>query len=111
MSDYTVETNFCDECQQHYVRVTGYVSRGETALAAYYAVCHGHPDHEVALDVILGTWGVEEEQTTRPFRAPSGLRERWPLIPSSPSRLTQRVTFPGCSGGLSDVPMHSSIHG
>lgn len=60
VSDYTVETKFCEECQQHYVRVTGYVSRDETALAAYYAVCHGHPDHEVALDVILGTWGVEE---------------------------------------------------
>lgn len=58
--DYTVETKFCEDCRQHYARVTGYVSKGDATLAAYYAVCHGHPDHEVALDVILGTWGVED---------------------------------------------------
>lgn len=58
--DYTVETKFCEDCQQHYARVTGWVSKGDATLAAYYAVCHGHPDHEVALDVILGTWGVED---------------------------------------------------
>jgi hypothetical protein len=37
--------------------VTGYVSRGNASLAAYYAVCHGHPDHEVSMDLMFGTWG------------------------------------------------------
>ncbi len=57
--DYSVETLFCEDCEQHYARVTGYVSHSESTLAAYYAVCHGHPEHEVALDLILGTWGSE----------------------------------------------------
>ena len=57
VSDYSVKTILCPACQQHYARVTGYVSQGQESLAAYYAVCHGHPDHEVALDLMLGTWG------------------------------------------------------
>ncbi len=56
--DYTVETQHCEDCDSHFVRVTGYVhERDGATLAAYYAVCHGHPEHEVALDLILGTWG------------------------------------------------------
>jgi hypothetical protein len=59
VQDYSVETLFCDDCQEHYARVTGYVSEGDGSLAAYYAVCHGHPHHEVAVDLILGTWGSD----------------------------------------------------
>lgn len=63
VSDYSVEAILCPDCQQHYARVTGYVSQGERPLAAYYAVCHGHPDHEVALDMIFGTWGAGGNMT------------------------------------------------
>lgn len=55
VSDYSVKTLYCEDCQQYYARVTGYVSQSESPVAAYYAVCHGHPEHEVALDLILGT--------------------------------------------------------
>jgi hypothetical protein len=58
VSDYTVATVLCPDCQQHYARVTGYVSQGDISLAAYYAVCHGHPNHEVSLDMMFGTWGT-----------------------------------------------------
>ncbi len=60
VSDYSFKTILCPDCQQHYARVTGYVSRGPVSLAAYYAVCHGHPDHEVSLDLMLGTWGTDD---------------------------------------------------
>lgn len=59
-SDYTVETPYCSECGTYYARATGFVNRGDVPVAAFYAVCHGHPDHEVAIDVILGTWGKDE---------------------------------------------------
>jgi hypothetical protein len=61
--DYTVETQYCEDCDSHFARVTGYVHEpndGPT-VATYYAVCHGHPHHEVALDVILGSWGDDAD--------------------------------------------------
>jgi hypothetical protein len=62
-TDHTIETRFCDDCATHYVRVTGFVHEpdGGPTLASYYAVCHGHPEHEVALDLVLGTWGSDDE--------------------------------------------------
>jgi hypothetical protein len=61
--DYEVETKYCSDCDSHYARVLGYVHEpndGPT-LATYYAVCHGHPEHEVALDFILGSWGDDAD--------------------------------------------------
>jgi hypothetical protein len=60
--EYKVETKYCDDCERHYARVTGFVHApdGGHTLAAYYAVCHGHPEHEVALDLVLGTWGDDD---------------------------------------------------
>ena len=54
-TDYEVETQHCADCDRHYARVTGYVHEADDGptLAAYYAVCHGHPEREVALDLIL----------------------------------------------------------
>lgn len=60
VSDYSVVTLHCDEYTGHYARVTGYVKEGGVSLAAYYAVCHGHPHHQVSLDVVLGTWGDDQ---------------------------------------------------
>ena len=61
-SDHTVETKYCPECETHYVRVTGFVHEPDDGptVASYYAVCHGHPEHEVALDLTLGTWGTDD---------------------------------------------------
>ena len=60
VSDYSINTLLCPDCGQHYARVTGYVGRGAACLAAYYAVCHGHPHHEVAVDLMFGTWGSSD---------------------------------------------------
>ena len=60
-SDYQVETKYCADCDGHYARVTGYVHMPDdgSTVAAYYAVCHGHPEHHAALDLVLGTWGAD----------------------------------------------------
>jgi hypothetical protein len=55
--DFQVETKHCEDCRTHYARVTGYVHQDDITLVSYYAVCHGHPDHEVSLDVTFGSWG------------------------------------------------------
>ena len=61
-TDHTVETTYCPDCETHYARVTGFVHEqdGGATLASYYAVCHGHPEHEVALDLTIGTWGTDD---------------------------------------------------
>ena len=63
VTKYTVETKFCTDCETHYARVTSFVHDPDSGatLAAYDAVCHGHPEHEVALDLVLGTWGTDDE--------------------------------------------------
>jgi hypothetical protein len=83
VQDYSVETLFCDDCQEHYARVTGYVSEGDASLAAYYAVCHGHPHHEVAVDLVLGTWGEnapDDHETFSCFIRPEGVMAVDPFV-------------------------------
>ena len=50
----------CADCREHFDHVTGYVNGPDGPFAVYFAACHGHPDHEAQIDVILGTWGTEE---------------------------------------------------
>ena len=58
-TDYEVRTDYCPDCDGHFARVIGHVHEPDNGatLASYHAVCHGHPDHEVAVDFILGSWG------------------------------------------------------
>ncbi len=50
----------CGGCGRTYDRVRGYVYRDGDAHAVYFAECHGHPAHEVWIDVILGSWGEDD---------------------------------------------------
>ena len=40
--------------------MTGFLHRGDLPYGAYFAACHRHPDHEVHIDVVLGTWGTDD---------------------------------------------------
>lgn len=86
-TDHTVETQHCAECDTHFMRVTGYVHApdGGPTLASYYAVCHGHPEHEIALDLTLGTWGDDAPDDYETFSclirpAPQGVRAVNPFV-------------------------------
>ncbi len=39
--------------------MTGFINDEGGAYAVYFAACHGHPEHEAQIDVVLGSWGVE----------------------------------------------------
>jgi hypothetical protein len=57
--DRTVRNTSCETCGQDFQHVTGYVNVEGGAYAVYFAACHGHPEHEAQIDVVLGSWGVE----------------------------------------------------
>ncbi|MBA2528373.1 MAG: hypothetical protein H0V19_00160 [Euzebyales bacterium] len=40
--------------------MTGFVYNGADAHAIYYAACHGHPEHEARLDVVIGSWCADD---------------------------------------------------
>lgn len=44
-------------CGGEYDHVTGFIDDGDTSVAAYFAYCHGHPEHEAGIDAVMGTWG------------------------------------------------------
>ena len=50
----------CEACGTGYEFVKGFVYRNGDAYAVYFAACHGHPEDEAVLDVILGTWGDDD---------------------------------------------------
>lgn len=50
----------CVDCGDDFDHITGYVNDPAGPYAVYFAACHGHPDHEAQIDVILGTWGTDE---------------------------------------------------
>lgn len=60
IDDRTVRTNTCPDCSRQYEHVTGFVLQDGDAYAVYFAACHGHPEHEAWIDVVLGTWGAED---------------------------------------------------
>jgi hypothetical protein len=59
VDDRTVRDKRCDECGDMYRHVTGFIKDDGGAYAPYFAACHGHPEHEAQIDVVLGTCGVE----------------------------------------------------
>jgi len=56
----TVRTKRCGDCGGTYDHVTGFVSSGDRSVAAYFASCHGHPEHQAGIDAVLGTWGQDD---------------------------------------------------
>jgi hypothetical protein len=59
ISERTVRRKTCGDCGVDYDHVTGFIDDGDTSVAAYFAYCHGHPDHEAGIDAVLGTWGLD----------------------------------------------------
>jgi hypothetical protein len=60
IGERTVREQACSSCGRAYAHVTGFVYAEGDAHAVYFAACHGHPDHEAWLDVVVGTWGGDE---------------------------------------------------
>src|SRR5437763_5202650 len=59
IEDRTVRLRECPDCTRPYEHITGFVVNDGVAHSIYYAACHGHPEHEVWLDMVLGTWGKD----------------------------------------------------
>ena len=57
--DRTVRNGSCRSCGEDFQHVTGFINDEGGAYAVYFAACHGHPEHEAQIDVVLGSWGVE----------------------------------------------------
>jgi hypothetical protein len=55
----TVRSQSCSSCGEAFQHITGYINDEGGSYAVYFAACHGHPEHEAQIDVVLGTWGVE----------------------------------------------------
>jgi hypothetical protein len=55
----TVRNKSCASCGEDFQHVTGFINDEGGACAVYFAACHGHPEHEAQIDVVLGSWGVE----------------------------------------------------
>jgi hypothetical protein len=79
----------CDHCGRDYAFVTGFVNDEVGGYAIYYAACHGHPEHEVQLDVALGRW--QDSTWTDAFtfscryRTDGAMSVDAPLLVSTPS--------------------------
>lgn len=65
IGDRTVRREVCPTCGAGFEHVTGFVTRDGVAHAAYYAACHGSPEHVAQIDVILGRWGDAATPTDR----------------------------------------------
>ena len=65
IDERTVRRRTCEHCGSNYEHVTGFVSADGDAHAAYFAACHGHPEHEAQIDVIVGPWGEGSEPEGR----------------------------------------------
>lgn len=59
VGDRTVTDARCGDCGRSYNFVKGFVWRDAEPWAVYFASCHGHPEHEAWIDVVLGGWGED----------------------------------------------------
>lgn len=57
--DRTVRNESCPSCGQAFDHVTGFINDEGGAYAVYFAACHGEPENEAQIDVVLGTWGAD----------------------------------------------------
>ena len=55
----TVRNKWCASCGEDFQHVTGFINDDGGACAIHFAACHGHPEHEAQIEVVLGSWGVE----------------------------------------------------
>lgn len=57
IAERKVRNRRCPDCGRAFEHVTGFVADAAGAHSVYFAACHGHPEHEAQIDVVLGTWG------------------------------------------------------
>jgi hypothetical protein len=62
IGDRTVRRQTCERCGRRYEHVTGFVYDDADAHSIYYAACHGRPEHDTWIDVVLGTWGDDDDE-------------------------------------------------
>ena len=55
----TVRDRTCTSCGEAFRHVTGFINDAAGPYAVYFAACHGHPDREAQIDVVLGSWGYD----------------------------------------------------
>ena len=58
ITERTVRRSDCPECGSTFDHVTGFLHLDADPYATYFAACHRHPEPEVQIDVVLGTWGT-----------------------------------------------------
>jgi hypothetical protein len=61
IGERTVRRQTCESCGRRYDHVTGFVYDDRDAHSIYYAACHGHPEPDAWIDVVLGTWGEDDD--------------------------------------------------
>lgn len=60
IDERTVRQKTCPRCGRSFEHVTGFVMEADGAHSVYFAACHGHPEHEAQIDVVLGTWTSDD---------------------------------------------------
>lgn len=67
IDERTMRPKTCDECGRTYDLINGLIYEDGDAHAIYFAACHGHPDHDAWIDVVLGTWGDDDARDHMTF--------------------------------------------
>jgi hypothetical protein len=62
IDERTVRPKTCERCGRSYDHINGLVHEDGDAHSIYFAACHGHPEHDAWIDVVLGTWGDNDVQ-------------------------------------------------
>ncbi|MGD8486420.1 MAG: hypothetical protein PVG27_07630 [Chloroflexota bacterium] len=60
ISERSIRRLDCSSCGVSFDHVTGFLHDAAGPYASYFAACHGHPQPEAQIDVVLGTWGIDE---------------------------------------------------
>lgn len=75
----SVRTVTCSTCGSEEQHISGFVDRGGSAYAVYFAACDTHDgDREAWLDVVLGTWGVDTSHDHTTFSCRVGRGDAYP---------------------------------
>lgn len=60
IDERVVRPKTCQQCGRSYENINGFVYEDGAAHSIYFAACHGHPEHDAWIDVVLGTWGEND---------------------------------------------------